>query len=145
MREWINSLAAAELTEAQLRRVARDKKAPALKRAAAERLIRLVEAGDMADFEPYLAGEKSLEDLRRSGINTEVVKKAKARSYSNKDGGLVVEREVELHDRAGVDFDRVCDQTDGKPTQRVEMGGIAVPTVIEIITPLTRQTPPPTD
>src|SRR5437773_9047869 len=80
IREWINSFAAHDMTEAQLRKIARDPKAPFTKRAAAERLIRMVEAGDMADFESYLDGSKTLDELQKAGINTEVVKKAKART-----------------------------------------------------------------
>jgi hypothetical protein len=35
----------------------------------------------------------------------------------------VIDREIELHDRAGTDFDRIIDHTDGKATQRTEISG----------------------
>lgn len=134
IREWVNSLAQRDLIEAQIRRIARDKRAPVTKRAAAERLLRTMESGDLADLEPYLDGSKTLEELRKSGVNTEVVKKAKARTWTNRDGVVIVERELELHDRSGVDFDRVCDRTDGRPTQRLEMqhhGNLGLRTVAD--------------
>jgi hypothetical protein len=138
IREWVNALAARELTELQVRRIARDKKAPLLKRAAAERMLRMVEAGDLADLEPYLDGSKTLAELRKAGINTEVVKKAKATRRTDEKGVEVETRELELHDRAGEEFDRICDRTDGRPTQRMEVEGAGLPTVVEIITPLTK-------
>ena len=48
-------------------------------------LIMEIAAGaDMADFEPYLKGEKTLEELRRDGVNTRLVRKA--RRTAEKDG-----------------------------------------------------------
>src|SRR5688500_18467351 len=121
LRQWIDHLAAQDCTEAQLRKVARDTRAPWPKRAAAERILRTLEYGDLADLEPLLRGEKSLEELREAGINTEVVKKCKVKSRVTAEGDEIIEREIELHDRAGEDFDRICDRTSGKPTQAIEM------------------------
>lgn len=114
--EHLNSLAHADLSEADLRLIARDQKQPWTRRAAAERILRSLEAGDLADFEDYLEGTKKLPDLRKGGLNTEVVKRARVKVL--KDGS--VEREIELHDRAGGDFDRILDRTEGKAIARVE-------------------------
>jgi len=49
-------------------------------------LIMEIAAGaDMADFEPYLQGEKTLGQLRQDGVNTRLVRKA--RRTVEKDGG----------------------------------------------------------
>jgi hypothetical protein len=107
IREWFNSLAEQQLDEDALRAVARDKRAPWPKRAAAERILRTLEAGDLADFEPYLRGEMTLEQLREAGRNTELLKRAKT--------GAKGQREVELHDRAGADIDRIIGHTEPTP------------------------------
>src|SRR4051812_2048277 len=73
LREWVNVFANQELTENDLRRIARDSEQPWTRRAAAERVLRTLEAGDLADMEPWLRGERSLVDLRSRGVNTEVV------------------------------------------------------------------------
>lgn len=131
LREELNSIVHANLTEDEVRRIARDKKAPMNRRAAAERYLRLIEAGDIADFAGLLRGENQIEDLRGMGINTEVVKKfkQKTRKVAVGDGEVeeVIYREIELHDRAGTDFDRIAEQTGGKPVQPTEhSGGIVV-------------------
>ena len=114
IKEWINTLAASGMDETGIRRVARDKSLPWTKRAAAERILRTLESGDIADFSKVLKGEKTLEELREEGVNTEAVKRYKV----GRDGVT-----LELHDRAGNDFDRIMDRTDGKPYQSVEITG----------------------
>lgn len=113
LREWVNLLAGGDATEDELRRMARDKRLPWTKRAACERILRTLEAGDLADFAEVVSGQKTLVELKKAGVNTEMVKKLKV----GKEG----EVEIELHDRAGEDFDRICDRTDGRPTQRVDV------------------------
>lgn len=127
IREWVNSFAEADLTLAQLRKIAKSPKEGWTRRAAAERIIRTMEAGDLADFAGFLKGENNLEDLRAMGINTEVVKKLKQKTRKvpvaggeKDDVEEIIEREIELHDRSGEDFDRVINHTDGNPTQRTE-------------------------
>lgn len=107
-----------------MRAIARDKSTPWPKRAAAERVVRTMEYGDLADMESILDGSVSLKQLRAYGINTEVIKKIKVKKTVEYDdeGDPVseqTEREVELHDRAGDDFDRVMDRTEGRPRQEV--------------------------
>jgi hypothetical protein len=96
-------------------------------------MLRCLEWPDLADFEPYLASEMSLEELQAGGVVTEAVKKAKVRVRTASDGTTETEREVELFDRAGTDFDRVLDRTEGKPHQtlEVETSGTA-PTVLTL-------------
>jgi hypothetical protein len=113
LREELNSLVLSNPTAEEVRRIARDPKEAMNRRAAAERYLRLVESGDLADFEPWLNGEKTLEQLRAEGLNTEIVKKSKITDKGS--------RELELHDRAGTDFDRITDQTAGKATQPIEV------------------------
>lgn len=125
LKEWLNLFSTQGLTEAELRAVAKDKTQPWPKRAAAERAIRTIEAPDLAEFEEYVAGAKTLDELRQAGVDTAAVKRVKERrQVTRKTGGEVTEetvtREVELHDRAGEDFDRICDRTDGKPKQAFE-------------------------
>jgi len=125
IREYINAFAESGATEVALRKIARDKKQPWTRRAAAERIIRTLEAPDLADFQPYLNGEVDLDALRSMGVNTEAAKKTKTKTRYSKDhnGEEVkeVEREVELFDRAGIDFDRVVSETAGKPQQTVDV------------------------
>src|SRR5687768_12871165 len=49
--QLVNALAEQDLSVAELRKIARDPATPWTKRAAAERIIRTVEAGDLADME----------------------------------------------------------------------------------------------
>lgn len=123
IKEWLNSLAQRGLTAQGLKKIARDKRAPWTKRAAAERALRSIEYGDLADFDDYLTGEVSrLDELRKAGINTAVVKKARTKIIPTETGNIE-EREVELYDRAGADFDRILDYTEGKPKNTLDIGG----------------------
>ena len=57
---------------------------------------------DLADFSPYLTGEKTLDELRADGVNASLVKRARARAHdtSRKDEQTTTTiREIELHDR----------------------------------------------
>lgn len=126
IQEHLNVLAAGDLTEIELRTIARDKRMPWTKRAAAERILRTLEAGDIADMEPILDGTKTLAELRESGVNTEVIRKVKTKTRilpgaDGKDGATEIEREIELHDRAGADVDRIMDRTLGKPSQAIDI------------------------
>lgn len=130
IREHLNAMVERGMTEKQVRKIARDPKQQVGRRMAAERLLRTIEFGDIADFAGLLRGENSMEDLRAMGINTEVVKKFKQKTRKELVGQgedakveEVIEREIELHDRAGADFDRVVDHTDGRPTQRAKIEG----------------------
>lgn len=122
IKEHINVMAAAELPESELRGIARDARAPWTKRAAANRILRTLETPDLADFQDAVDGVADLQSLRDSGLNTEVVKKMKVKTKTYKDPTTEspvteTEREIELFDRAGEDFDRIIDRTAGKPTQ----------------------------
>lgn len=128
IKEWINKMGAEDLTEAELRKVARSKSAPWTKRAAANRILRTLETPDMADFQDACDGVADLKSLRDAGLNTEVVKKMKVKTRTIGGGHgeepvVEVERELELHDRAGEDFDRIMDRTEGKAKQVSEITG----------------------
>jgi hypothetical protein len=125
-REYVNQLVVDRIKEPELRRIARDAEEEPAKRAAAVRVLRWMELPDLADFEPLLDGQLSLRELRSQGVDTGSIKKVKTRRkvLRKPDGdieGEEVEREVELYDRSGEDFDRVCDRTDGRPTQRLDV------------------------
>lgn len=125
LKEWLNVYAAAGMTEDELRTIARDKTAPWAKRAAANRALRTVEAPDLADFGDFMAGTADLEALRTKGIDTAIIKRVKERrtTLRMREGSTeeTVTREVELFDRAGEEFDRICDRTDGKPKQSMDV------------------------
>ena len=125
--EWCNMFAERGTKEKELREIAADKEEPPAKRAAAIRMVRWLENGDLSDFAGLLRGENSLEDLRAMGINTEVVKKFKQKTRrvpaGNNAVDEVIEREIELHDRSGSDFDRILDRTVGHPKQAMEISG----------------------
>ena len=140
VREWYNALAHKGLTEPELRRIAVDTKAPWTKRSAAQQILRTMGVGEVADFEPWLNGEERLQELRNRGIATDNIKKAKIKKTPTANG-VIIEREIELHDRAGGALDRIADRTEGKPTQAVQVTGDGVPTLINIIV---AQLPTPT-
>lgn len=121
IREWLNVFAEQELTEDQLRKIARSKSQPCTKRAAAERALRMMESPDLADFSEYLDGKASIDELRKAGIDTSLVKRAKVRVERRKDKTKVETREIELHDRSLGEFNTVVDTTDGTPVQRQEI------------------------
>jgi hypothetical protein len=112
VKEHLNVMAA--WTEPDIRAAARSKDSPWAKRAAAERLLRAIEATDLADFDEAMKGA-TLSELRAKGIDTAAVKKLRTRETVLKSGEVVKESEIELHDRSGQDFDRVMDRTLGRP------------------------------
>jgi hypothetical protein len=128
--QWANLLDERKTPAVELRRILEDETEQPSKRTAAARLLRMNESPDMADYEPYLNGAVNLEQLKASGVDTSVIKKVKERRELNKEGETVaVTREIELHDRSGEEFDRVCDRTEGKPKQSVDLGGsLRIPT-----------------
>lgn len=130
VREELNSFACdKDLNEQKLRRIARDPGEHPNRRTAAVQFLRSFEAPDMADFAGLLRGQDNLEDLRKSGFNTEAIKKIKQKTRlvpkSDGDGTVeeLVEREIELYDRAGQNFDRVVEHTAGRARQSVEVMG----------------------
>lgn len=104
IREAINELILKEYTEHDLREIARDKRCKASRRIAAERILKAMEFGDLADFEPWLNGEMTMAQLKQAGLNTEAIKKAK---IGDKGG-----RELELHDRSRPEVELLINQTE---------------------------------
>lgn len=140
IKERINQFVEADLSEYQLREIASDKTRGINERTAANRLITLLERGDIADAEEFLNGEKSLRDLRKEGVHTDTIKKAKVVKKTFKtEAGENVEvetREIEFHDRSGQEFDRISDRTEGRPVQAVDLSHTGIPTSVQIVTPL---------
>lgn len=110
IREWMNHMQG--WTEKQIRDQARSLKSPVFKRAAAKTLLEMIENPDIADYQEFLDGKKSLAELRESGIRTDLVRKSKISDKGH--------REIELRERSGEAIDRVLDQTAGKPMQPVD-------------------------
>ena len=128
--QWVNLLDEQCVPRSELVKIRDDPAAPPTKVAAAERLLRMMESPDMADFQPLLDGTMDLVQLRESGVDTSMLKKIKERREVDKEGKVVaIIREVELHDRSGEEFDRVCDRTEGKPRQSLDLSGsLGMPT-----------------
>ncbi len=117
--KYFNALSRRKLHHKKLRSIVRDLEQPQLYRAAAERILRTVDAVSIADFEPYCQGKCSLKDLQEQGVNVDALRKVKQTTKS--DGSVT--REVELFDRAGEELDRIMDRTIGKPAQAVQVSG----------------------
>ncbi len=113
--EWCNALANRGVNEKELRRLAKNRSCNGTLRIAAQRMLRLMEDPDMADFEPLLDGQKCMKELRHDGVDTRVIKKVKSKTRSIPQGDnppiIETEREIELHDRSGDEFDRVLDKS----------------------------------
>lgn len=109
----------------ELRTIAADESAPWSRRAAADRMIRAIGVADVTQFEPWLSGRESLDELRARGVNLTGVAKLRVNTWSN--GGSA--REIEFV-HGGEEFDRITDRTAGKPTQRQE---VAVTTPLEVV------------
>ena len=69
IREHINVMAEADLTAEELRKIARDPEAGWSSRTAAERILRAMESGDLADFAPLLRGAILRRHLGNPGGN----------------------------------------------------------------------------
>lgn len=112
MTAWLNQFDRDGTTEAELRIIEQEPVIPPAKRAAAKHILMLLESADLADFDDFFGGRKSLRELREAGINTRVVKKIR-----NTEFGV----EIELHpDRAAPAFDRIMDRTEGLAKARLE-------------------------
>jgi hypothetical protein len=133
VREHMNAMAEAQLTFEELKLIATDTRAPITRQAAAQRLMRMAEHPDVAEFQQYLNGALDLEQLQKAGINTSLIKKAKVREHEG-ESGRTIEREIELYDRSGEEFDRVFDRTEGRPKQAVDVtGSLGMPTAVRLI------------
>jgi hypothetical protein len=127
VRDQLNAMVSAGLTEDQVRRIFRNSRSRWPRRAAALILLRLVESGDVADFEPLLSGETTLEQLRKSGVNTEVVKRFRQGKRT---------ASIELHDRSREAFKFIMDRTEGRPARAPTVGAESgIPTSVHMILP----------
>jgi hypothetical protein len=115
IREKINEYAADGLTERQLRRIHTDETAPAVDRAAARECLAMIGRTCMADFEPFLLGHKTLEQLAAEGIDTSVVE-----SVTIAPGQFGTRRSIKLRHDAREATKMVIEQTDGTPTKTIK-------------------------
>lgn len=120
------------LTCTILRKIIKDPKGDPRQQQAALHILQGREYADVADYEPFLEGEKTLTRLRESGVDTMVIKKV-----VNKPTEHGRERALEFHDRSREATNLIFDRCEGKPAQAVRVE-LEQPTAIEIITPLTR-------
>ena len=99
--DWINILFQDDdLTESDLRKIVADDTVPTAKRLAARTILLMMAPCTVADFAPWLNGEKSMEELKRAGVDIGVVKRAVERRVSRHLGDPeVVSREIVMHDQ----------------------------------------------
>ncbi len=125
--EWLNAFAFRKVNKSTLRRIIRAQIGDPNLKIAAVRYLRMMEHPDIADFEPVLDGQANLREMRAQGFDTATIKKVKSKQRAIPQGDnppiIETEREIELHDRSGVEFDRVLDRTDGKSAQNVNVRG----------------------
>jgi hypothetical protein len=115
IRERINEFVDHGLTEAQLRRILVDEAALVSDRAAARECIAMIGRTCMADFEPFLVGEKTLEQLAAEGVDTSVVE-----SVTIAPGPFGTRRSMTLRHDAREATKQVIEQTDGTPTKTIK-------------------------
>jgi hypothetical protein len=113
IKNYFNGLARRKVSSVRLRTIIADEGKPHLLRSAAEQLLHSRSATTLADFDPWIKGDKSLTELRDAGIDVSLVKSASV----SKDGI----RRIELHDRAGQNMDRMMDQTTSRPKTEVSV------------------------
>lgn len=113
VKNYFNRLARHKISTARLRSLIANEKKPHLLRAAAEQLLHTRGATTLADFDPWMRGEKTLKELYDAGVDVSLVKTA---SISDKGA-----RRIELHDRSGQNMDRLMDQTSSRPKQEIHV------------------------
>jgi hypothetical protein len=113
-RRYVDILCQMGLTREQLQKVATDPLTPQPIQVAAIFHLQSAEYPDLATFEPYLNGTKSLAQLREEGVSTSAVKKAKAKTVADDNGNPVVTREIELFDRNREAADLIIRHTAGE-------------------------------
>jgi hypothetical protein len=111
--EWMNVMQG--IGETRLREIARNKRLPACKRAAAIQWLRIVRMPDVADFTPFIHGNKTMAELRSDGTDTTVVKR-----FGVIPGRFGDAHSLELHDHTGDALDRILDRTLHKPLQKMD-------------------------
>lgn len=126
----MHAMGAADLTEEELRMVAKDRNIGFIRRAAANQLLRIMERPDLADYEGWLQGQADLRDLRNDGHDTSLIKKAKVKHRMTPGGEEFVEREIELHDRAGESWDRLIGSGKSEDETEASKGGIRLGVVL---------------
>jgi len=66
------------------------------------RLAAVAFTADLADWEPFLRGEQSLEELRKGGLDTRLLKRAKVTERTAEGATVTTHREIEMADAVDV-------------------------------------------
>lgn len=138
IREHMNGMTQSGTDEATLRKIAKDKSAPVGRRMAAIQLLKAIEVDDLSDFDPYVEGAVTLSELRASGVDTSVVKKAKVTVRSMGEQGTETTREIEVRDRAGDALDKIIGHTaptmnEQEKNERLDAGKATGSEKIEVV------------
>lgn len=125
LKDICNTLAAKGLRRVELKAIFDDEGEEDLVRTAAGKILGL-RPGDMKDFEGIITGAETLDAAHKAGVDTTQVKKIKRKKRTIKRGGdlpdeVEEETELELHDRSRGNWRDLVDDTDGKPTQTVNV------------------------
>lgn len=111
IREWWDILA--EKTLDEIEAIARSRSTPFARRQAALDMIEAAHATpDFADFAPFLAGKKSIDQLRAAGVDTSRIRRASVRATKYGES-----RTLELREHEADRTVRLVEQTAGKPEQ----------------------------
>jgi len=138
IRNVMNTLVGSGAGEKSLKKIARDKDEPVVRRMAAIQLLKAVEVDDLADFDGYIDGSYTLSDLRDKGIDTSVVKRAKVSIRHFKEGESETTREVEVRDRASDALDKIIGLTaptmnEQEKNDRLDQGKATEGAKIEVV------------
>lgn len=117
VKEHMNAMR--DRTTAELLKISRDPTTGSAKACAANRILNSRERPTLSDFQPFIRGEKTLDELDASGVDTSVIKRIKVKTFTGEDGVERVEREIELFDRARLESEFVVHESDGTPTQTI--------------------------
>lgn len=130
IKEWHNQISNAfdrgELTIEGVREIAKSDP-NGNRRVAAIQWVEATTRGDVASYEPFLTGEKSLTELQSAGVDTSALKKVSVKRYESGEGNKKETSEhvtIELRHPAGEASDRIMDRTIGKPVQHVEVAKV---------------------
>jgi hypothetical protein len=123
VRNAISHLMRKGLTQEQLQQLMRARFVRPVTVIAANILLQACERPDMADLEPVLEDGLTLQEARARGFNTNAIQKY---SISSKGRGIT------LFDRSRQATELVIHETDGQPTQTINMGVSAPPVVVVI-------------
>jgi hypothetical protein len=116
-KNYLNGMARRETKASELRRIIADDTKPPLMQAAAEQILNTRRRTTLADFDPWIEGKKTLEQLAAAGVDVSLVKRAKIGNRVTRisvKGNQTIEegeRSIELFDQSGNNLDRIINHT----------------------------------